>query len=301
VTPGDLHADVVVRRGAFELTARLDVAAGEVLAVVGRNGAGKSTLLAAIAGTVPVARGSVRVGERLLTQDGRTVPVPQRRVGLLGQDPLLFPHLDAVANVAFAHRARGLSRAAARRAAREDLVAAGLDGLARRRPAELSGGQQQRVALARALASSPQVVLLDEPLAAVDAPSSRRLRRHLRSTLAAAQVPVLVVTHTDEDVLALADRVLRLDHGAVEAEWPLRGGGVHEGAPPPSSSPSDGTAGATDLIGRVGLDGTVHLPAGAHVPPGATVRVRLDHPEQRREQPLWQRTGQQADASQDLG
>ena len=220
--PGDraLVADVEVRRGDLALAATLDVAPGRVLAVLGPNGAGKSTLLGAVAGTVRVRRGMVRVGPRVLTRAGCDepdvqVPVARRAVGLLGQDPLVFPHLDALENVAFGPRAAGVRPAAARREARAWLDAVGLADLARRRPDELSGGQRQRVALARALAARPAALLLDEPFTQLDVRAAAELRALVRRHVRAAGVPAVLVTHDVVDVLAVADEVVVLHDGAV--------------------------------------------------------------------------------------
>ena len=217
---GALVADVQVRRGAFALAASLTVEPGRVTAVLGPNGAGKSTLLALLAGTLGVARGHVRVGDRVLTRatfDERAVrvPVDRRAVGLLGQDPLVFPHLDVLENVAFGPRAAGVRAARARDEAAAWLDAVGLGELARRRPDELSGGQRQRVALARALAARPDALLLDEPFAQLDVRTAAELRDVVREHVRAARVPTVLVTHDVVDVLALADHVVVLHDGVV--------------------------------------------------------------------------------------
>src|SRR5690554_6391818 len=168
---GGLQAEVVVRRGDFELDASVEVAAGEVLALLGPNGAGKSTLLQAIAGLLIPERGEVLVGERMLTGPTTFVRARHRGVGLLGQDPLLFPHLDALQNVAFGPRSQGTSAAKSLHSARDGLAAVGLKGFEHRRPAALSGGQQQRVASARVLDAMSAVLLLSEPMAALDVPT----------------------------------------------------------------------------------------------------------------------------------
>ncbi|WP_336922498.1 ABC transporter ATP-binding protein [Aquipuribacter sp. SD81] len=212
-----LRADVRVRRGALDLAVDLGVAAGEVVVVVGPNGAGKSTLLQAVAGLVPLLAGRVECGGRVLDEParGRHVPVPQRRVGHVFADHLLFPHLDVLDNVAFGLRAAGLPRARARDAARPWLARLDLTGLADRRAARLSGGQQQRVALARALAAGPDALLLDEPLAALDAGTRLLVRTELRHHLAEVGVPTVVVTHDPVDALVLGDRVVVLEGGRV--------------------------------------------------------------------------------------
>ena len=201
----------------------LAVAPGRTLAVVGPNGAGKSTLLSVVAGLyVPTSGRVVLTGatDRVLTDTGAGTRVPPERRGvvLLGQRPELFGHLSVRANVAFGPRSAGLRRADARHVADRWLDAVGARHLARRRARALSGGQAQRVAIARAFAAEPSVVLLDEPLAAVDAPSVPHLRDVLRRALADATA--LVVTHDVADALALADDVVVLDRGRVVEHGP---------------------------------------------------------------------------------
>lgn len=226
-----LQADVRFSRAGFELAVRLDVEPGEVVAVLGRNGAGKSTLLDCLAGLLRPPETSVRLGGRELAG----LEPHQRRVGVLRQRPLLFPHLTARDNVAFGPRSRGTARSQARAVAEEWLDAVGAGELAGRRPAQLSGGQAQRVALARALATEPELLLLDEPLAALDvdaAPAMRGLlRRVLRQVVSGKQsyssachsrrVTVLV-THDPLDALALADTVLILADGEVVERGPTQ-------------------------------------------------------------------------------
>ncbi len=187
-----------------------EISAGEVLAVLGPNGAGKSTALHVIAGLLHPDRGQVRVGQRVLTdtEAGVQVPTHDRRVGLLLQDPLLFPHLNVSRNVSFAPRS---SRAAAAHWLAE--VDAG--ELADRMPRGLSGGQAQRVALARALAAEPDVLLLDEPLAGLDVGAATAMRTVLRRVLARDGRAAVLITHDLVDVLTLADRVLVLEAGRI--------------------------------------------------------------------------------------
>lgn len=214
-----LRARVAVRRGDFRLDLSLSVAEGEVLAVLGPNGSGKSTLLAAIAGLIELDSGEVALGDRTLSTRSATrrlhLPPSRRGVGLLGQEPRLFPHLRAVDNVAFGAIAQGERRPAARRRARLWLDAVDLSGFAERRPAELSGGQQQRVALARALAARPTALLLDEPLAALDVQSAGVLRAMLRRHLAETRLPTVIVTHDIVDAIALADRIAIVRDGRI--------------------------------------------------------------------------------------
>ena len=165
-----LYADVGLRLGSLDLAAEVEVADGEVVAVLGPNGAGKSTFLRAVAGLVPLDRGRVAVdGQVLDAPDERTfVPTHHRPIGVVFQDHLLFPRLSALDNVAFGLQAHGMRKAEARRVAAGWLDRVGLADHAGAKPAALSGGQSQRVSLARALATEPRVLLLDEPLAALD-------------------------------------------------------------------------------------------------------------------------------------
>lgn len=212
-----LDARLHVRRGGFVLDLPLSVAAGEVHALLGPNGAGKSTALQALAGLLALAEGHVAVGDGRWDDPGRRVFVPPQRraVGVVFQDYLLFPHLSAEENVAFGLRARGTGRRAARRTARAWLDRVGLAELAGARPGRLSGGQAQRVALARALAPDPEVLLLDEPLAALDASTRLEIRAHLGRHLAGYGGRTVLVTHDPIDAMALADRLTVVEGGRV--------------------------------------------------------------------------------------
>jgi molybdate transport system ATP-binding protein len=219
-----VDARIVVHRPGFDLDVELHVEPGEVLAVLGPNGAGKSTLLSVLAGLLrpddPAAY--VRIGERTITGPDEHVPPHRRGVGLLAQQALLFPHLSALANVAFGPRAQGTPRRDAERAARDLLAAVDVAELADRRPAQLSGGQQQRVALARALAADPALLLLDEPLAALDVDAAPAMRALLRRTIRERGQTALLVTHSALDAVVLADRVLVLTAGRVVEQGPTR-------------------------------------------------------------------------------
>ncbi|HEX2046764.1 MAG TPA: ABC transporter ATP-binding protein [Acidimicrobiales bacterium] len=219
-----LVAEVGVRLGALDLDLALEASPDEVVAVVGPNGAGKSTLLRALAGLVRLGRGRIVLGDRVLA-DARTgahVAPEGRRVAVVFQDTLLFPHLSALDNVAYGLRARGAGRADARRRGGDWL---GRVGLAvdhhHSRPGRLSGGQAQRVALARALATEPELLLLDEPLSAVDAAAKGHLRRVLRERLAVTPGVRLVVTHDPVDAMTLADRLVVVEDGRVTQEGPI--------------------------------------------------------------------------------
>ncbi|WP_420110891.1 sulfate/molybdate ABC transporter ATP-binding protein, partial [Pseudactinotalea sp.] len=209
-----LVVDVTAGRGSFTLEAQLEVPDGGVLAVLGPNGSGKSTLLDVVAGLLAPRRGEVTWrGRSLSTASGRLVPPAERRVGLLGQNPLLFPHLSAHGNVAFGLRARRERDALAR--AGQWLDRLGVASLAQRRPRQLSGGQAARVAIARALAAEPEVLLLDEPLAALDAAAAPELRHLLAEILQETGVTTLLVSHAVLDAAVLADHVAVLRDGAV--------------------------------------------------------------------------------------
>jgi molybdate transport system ATP-binding protein len=218
-----LEADVETERGRFSLRASFTVEAGSVLAVLGPNGAGKSTLLRALAGLLPLRAGRIAlrrgVGRPPVVLDdpaaGVFVPVEHRGAGVVFQDHRLFPHLSVRDNVAYPGRVSGQGTAAARADAELWLARLRLADLAGRRPAQLSGGQAQRVALARALARRPRLLLLDEPMAALDARTRIDVRAELRRHLADYDGPTLLVTHDPIDALVLGDRVLVLEGGHV--------------------------------------------------------------------------------------
>ncbi|MGW2406448.1 ABC transporter permease [Streptomyces sp. NPDC001739] len=206
-----LHAEVT---GFTELT--LDAGPGTTIAVVGPNGAGKTTLLRALLGLTPRAHATLRLG----ATDVTALPPHRRGVAWVPQDGALFPHLNALSNTAYGLRAQGVPRAGARRTAQEWLDRLGVGHLAHRRPAQLSGGQAQRVALARALAARPRLLLLDEPLAALDQTTRAHVRHALRGHLAGFDGVCLIVTHDPVEAVSLADRVLVLDDGRALQDAP---------------------------------------------------------------------------------
>jgi molybdate transport system ATP-binding protein len=212
-----LEVDVTVRRGAFQLQASFTVASGEVLAVLGPNGAGKSTLLSALAGLTPVTAGRIVLEGHTLddASTGAFAEPSDRPVGFVFQNYRLFPHLSVTDNVAFSPRARGLGREAAKQAATGWLERLGLATMADRKPVDLSGGQAQRVALARALAGRPTLLLLDEPLSALDARTRLDVQSELRRHLSEFTGPCLLVTHDPLEALVLADRLLVIEDGQV--------------------------------------------------------------------------------------
>jgi molybdate transport system ATP-binding protein len=218
-----LDARVVVARGVFRLELELRVPSGGVLALLGPNGAGKSTALGALAGAVPLDAGRVLLDDRLLDDvaAGVSVDIARRSVGWVFQDALLFPHLSVAENVAFGLRAGGMRRADALHAAGEWLERMGIAALAGARPREISGGQAQRAALARALAPQPHLLLLDEPLAALDAEVREEVRGGLRDGLRRHPGCTVLVTHDPGDAAVLADDVVVLEAGrAVQRGTP---------------------------------------------------------------------------------
>ena len=191
---------------------------GLVTAVVGHNGAGKSTLAQVIAGTLRVDRGAVSIGERVVDDATTFVPARRRSVAMVSQAPRIFTHMSVVANVAFPLRARGVGRAEARAAALEQLGAVGIEDLAHRRASDLSGGQAARVAIARALVFRPEVLILDEPTAALDVEATAQVSAVLRQRLMGAGITTLLVSHDIAEVLALASHMIVMGEGRVVEE-----------------------------------------------------------------------------------
>ncbi|MFC9469139.1 ABC transporter ATP-binding protein [Streptomyces coelicoflavus] len=214
---GGLDARLVVERGGFRLDVALTAAPGDVVALLGPNGAGKTTALRALAGLVPLSEGHLRLDGVELDR----TPPESRPVGVVFQDYLLFPHLTALDNVAFGPRCRGTAKAQARAQAAVWLERLGLAEHAAAKPRRLSGGQAQRVALARALATHPRLLLLDEPLAALDARTRLEVRAQLRHHLADFEAVAVLVTHDPLDAMVLADHLVVVEDGRV----------VQEGAP----------------------------------------------------------------------
>ena len=190
----------------------LDVRDGEFLSLLGPSGCGKTTTLRLIAGFERPDEGEIRIGGR----DVASLPPYKRPVNTVFQSYALFPHLSVGDNVAYGLRQRGLPRAERRRRAGEALEVVHLSGVERRRPRELSGGQQQRVALARALVMEPKVLLLDEPLGALDLQVRRRLQIELKRIQESVRITFVYVTHDQEEALAMSDRVAVMSGGRIE-------------------------------------------------------------------------------------
>jgi len=215
-----LEARVQLGRGDFSLDLSLDAADGDTIGLLGPNGSGKSTTLRCLAGLEAPQNGRIDIAGVTVVDTTRGIDLPpeQRSVGFVFQDYLLFPHMTVLDNVAFGLRARGEARQTAERRAREWLDRLEIDDLASRKPGRLSGGQAQRVALARALVIEPDLLLLDEPLAALDAGTRASVRSLLRRHLADFHGAVVMVTHDPMDAMVLADRVVVLEDGRAVQE-----------------------------------------------------------------------------------
>ncbi|GAB3403151.1 ABC transporter ATP-binding protein [Flindersiella endophytica] len=213
-------AQVVVERETFRLDVRLRIEPGEVVGLLGPNGAGKTTTLRALAGLQPLSAGYVRLAGADVDRPADRVwtPVERRPIGVVFQDYLLFPHLSALDNVAFGLRRHGVDRRTARQEAAGWLARVDLADHARAKPRQLSGGQAQRVALARALAVRPALLLLDEPLAALDARTRLDTRAALHRHLSEHPGGSLLVTHDPLDALVLADRLVIIEDGRIVQE-----------------------------------------------------------------------------------
>jgi molybdate transport system ATP-binding protein len=206
-----LQADVRLTRGTLDLGLELTAEPGQIVAVLGPNGAGKTTLLHTLAGLIRLQHGQIRVAGSVWDSPAEDIWIApeQRRTGLVVADHLLFPHLSVIDNVGFGPRSRGVPKAEARARARIELDALGLGDRAEVRPRELSSGQAQRVALARALATDPDLLLLDEPLSALDPTTRAQTRADLGVRLRAFSGITILVTHDPLDALSLADRLVQ--------------------------------------------------------------------------------------------
>jgi molybdate transport system ATP-binding protein len=265
-----LQAEIRATLGVFDLDVEFTLEPGEVVALLGPNGAGKTTILRALAGLVPIDSGRITVadpsGRTIVLDDPADrifVPPERRPIGVVFQDYLLFDHLSTLDNVAFGLRARGVDRHDAANRAQEWLDRVGLGDRSGQRPRTLSGGQAQRVALARALATNPRLLLLDEPLAALDVGTRGEVRRDLRRHLAEFDGMRLLITHDPVDAHVLADRVIVLEEGRIVQTGNL----AHVTAHPRSRY-------VAELVGINLIDG--HLSAGVLTTPRGTEVVSID-------------------------
>ena len=248
--------------GARNLELSLSVGPSETVALMGANGAGKSSVMQALSGLVKPDSGDATLGGRTLFRvgsgssgapgtagaPGRSgaswLPPHERGIGTLAQEPLLFPHLSVLDNVAFGPRSRGAKKAAAAKTAWHWLREVDAADLAGRRPSQLSGGQAQRVALARALATDPELLLLDEPMAALDVNTTPFLRSLLKRVLVGRRA--IIVTHDVLDALMLADRIIVMEHGRIVESGPTAAVLAH-----PRSSFAASLAGLNVLTGSL--------------------------------------------------
>ena len=256
---------------AFELPERdvvidLEVEAGRTTALIGPNGSGKSTVCSVVAGLLDAENGQVVLGGRVLDGPGGFVRAGRRRVALLSQEPGVFAHMSVLGNVVFALRCQGVSRAEATRRARAELAAVGADHLASRPGGALSGGQAARVALARALATGPRLLVLDEPMAALDVTARQEMRRLVARRCAEEGLTLLLVTHDVLDLTALAEDVVVLDRGRVVEQGPT--------ARVLSAPRSDFVAHLTGTAVLTGvIDGDAEAP-GLRLPSGQAIHGR---------------------------
>jgi molybdate transport system ATP-binding protein len=265
--PVTLTAQIVRTLGQFRLDVDLGIRSGETVAVLGPNGCGKTTMFRCLAGLLPIDEGRIELDSEVLDEPVTdTFLVPERRpVAVVFQDYLLFPNLTALENVAFGLRSRGVPKTVARTRAGEWLERVGLTDHAGHRPRALSGGQAQRVALARALATQPRLLLLDEPLAALDVGTRAGVRRDLRRHLATFDGVRLLVTHDPVDAYALADRVVILEAGQI-----VQIGTLPDVTAQPRSRYVADLVGV-NLLAGTGGNGTITTPAGGRIVPADPV------------------------------
>ncbi len=274
-----LDASLELRIGDLDVAVAFSADAGETVGLLGPNGSGKTTIVRALAGLLPIDAGRIVLADRVLDDPaaGTFVETGDRPVGVVFQDHLLFPRMSARDNVAFGLRAHGVDRRTAAAQAERWLERFGVTGIADARPGSLSGGEAQRVALARALATEPRLLLLDEPLAALDATTRIRVRAELRRHLDTFDGVRILVTHDPIDALVLADRLVIIERGRV-----TQVGTPAEVAARPATAYVADLVGINLLRGRVADDQTVALPSGGSLTvarsdaqPGAQVAVAI--------------------------
>jgi ABC-type sulfate/molybdate transport systems ATPase subunit len=237
-----LEIDIRKRLRDFDLEVKLDVARGEILMLVGDNGCGKTTLLNIVAGLQDPDAGRIALDGRPIYDSAlkTNIPAEARNIGYVFQSYALFPHMSVYDNVAFGLRTRSLSRSEIDLLVKDHLEAAGLWEIRKAKAVNVSGGQKQRVALARALIIEPDLLLLDEPLSALDVRRQAQMRKELRETIHACNVPCIIVTHDLRDVACIGDRACLLEKGKIA----LKGGadevmGWGAGLPPVESKSQD--------------------------------------------------------------
>ena len=262
-----LEAHIVRSLGSLRLDLDLETQGGETVAILGPNGSGKSTLLRCLAGLLPIDGGRIELDGQVLDDAASDafVPPEQRPVAVVFQDYLLFPNLSALENVAFGLRSRRVPKAKARARAATWLERVGLADHAHLRPRALSGGQAQRVALARALATEPRLLLLDEPLAALDVGTRGDVRRDLRRHLATFDGVRLLVTHDPVDAYALAERVVIVEAGRI-----VQAGTLADVTAQPRSRYVANLVGVNLIVGT-GRDGAIVTNAGGRIVPADRV------------------------------
>ena len=256
-----LSAKVALQLGTLDLEVDIDVGPGELVALLGPNGAGKSTVLRCVAGLTPIDAGRIAVDDTVVDEPATDtfVEPEDRPIGFVFQNYLLFETMTVLENVAYGLRARKTPKVEARRVAREWIDRVGLTEYADQRPRSLSGGQAQRAALARAMATNPRLLLLDEPLAALDAGTRSSVRRDLRRHLATFEGMRILVTHDPVDAYALADRVAILDAGRI-----VQVGTLAEVTAHPRSRYVADLVGV-NLVTGVVINGVLTTDTGAHV------------------------------------
>jgi ABC-type sulfate/molybdate transport systems ATPase subunit len=212
-----LEIDIKKRLRDFDLRVQLDIPRGKTLMLVGDNGCGKTTLLNLVAGLANPDKGRIALDGRVLydSDNGTNVPPEARGIGYVFQSYALFPHMSVYDNVAFGLRTRRMAVSEIKILVKEHLEAAGLWEIRKAKAADISGGQKQRAALARALIIEPRLLLLDEPLSALDVRKQATMRKELRETIRACGVPCIIVTHDLRDVACMGDQACLLELGMI--------------------------------------------------------------------------------------